>query len=73
MVDDLIGKQEVVIKNLGETLKTIKGVAGASIMGMAASVSSWTSMASSKLTNWLTLGFFLEVYWPPPVRKFAVP
>jgi len=33
MVDDLIGKQEVVIKNLGEGLKTVKGVAGATIMG----------------------------------------
>jgi two-component system chemotaxis sensor kinase CheA len=33
MVDDLIGKQEVVIKNLGERLKAVKGVAGATIMG----------------------------------------
>jgi len=33
MVDDLIGKQEVVIKNLGEKFKDIKGVAGATIMG----------------------------------------
>ena len=33
MVDDLIGKQEVVIKNLGQGLKTVKGVAGATIMG----------------------------------------
>lgn len=33
MVDDLIGKQEVVIKNLGERLKEVKGVAGATIMG----------------------------------------
>jgi two-component system chemotaxis sensor kinase CheA len=33
MVDDLLGKQEVVIKNLGETLKETKGVAGATIMG----------------------------------------
>jgi two-component system chemotaxis sensor kinase CheA len=33
MVDDLVGKQEVVIKNLGEKLKTVKGVAGATIMG----------------------------------------
>lgn len=33
MVDDLIGKQEVVIKNLGERLKDVKGVAGATIMG----------------------------------------
>lgn len=33
MVDDLIGKQEVVIKNLGERLKDVGGVAGATIMG----------------------------------------
>ena len=33
LVDDLIGKQEVVIKNLGEKLKNTKGVAGATIMG----------------------------------------
>jgi two-component system chemotaxis sensor kinase CheA len=33
MVDDLLGKQEVVIKNLGEKLKTVRGVAGATIMG----------------------------------------
>jgi len=33
MVDDLLGKQEVVIKNLGEQLKAVKGVAGATIMG----------------------------------------
>ncbi len=33
MVDDLVGKQEVVIKNLGERLKDVKGVAGATIMG----------------------------------------
>lgn len=33
MVDDLVGKQEVVIKNLGEKLKGLKGVAGATIMG----------------------------------------
>jgi two-component system chemotaxis sensor kinase CheA len=33
MVDDLLGKQEVVIKNLGEKLKTVEGVAGATIMG----------------------------------------
>jgi two-component system chemotaxis sensor kinase CheA len=33
MVDDLVGKQEVVIKNLGEKLKNVKGVAGATIMG----------------------------------------
>jgi len=33
MVDDLLGKQEVVIKNMGEKLKDVKGVAGATIMG----------------------------------------
>lgn len=33
MVDELIGKQEVVIKSLGETLKDIPGVAGGSILG----------------------------------------
>jgi two-component system chemotaxis sensor kinase CheA len=33
MVDDLLGKQEVVIKNLGEKLKNVEGVAGATIMG----------------------------------------
>ncbi len=33
VVDDLIGKQEVVIKNVGERLKSVKGVAGATIMG----------------------------------------
>ncbi|MCX5906137.1 MAG: chemotaxis protein CheA [Deltaproteobacteria bacterium] len=33
LVDDLIGKQEVVIKNLGEKFQTLKGVAGATIMG----------------------------------------
>jgi two-component system, chemotaxis family, sensor kinase CheA len=33
MVDDLIGKQEVVIKSLGENLKSVKGVAGATILG----------------------------------------
>jgi two-component system chemotaxis sensor kinase CheA len=33
MVDDLVGKQEVVIKNLGEKLKEVRGVAGATIMG----------------------------------------
>jgi two-component system chemotaxis sensor kinase CheA len=33
MVDDLIGKQEVVIKGLGEYLKTIQGVAGGAILG----------------------------------------
>jgi two-component system chemotaxis sensor kinase CheA len=33
MVDELVGKQEVVIKSLGETLKNIPGVAGCAIMG----------------------------------------
>jgi two-component system, chemotaxis family, sensor kinase CheA len=32
-VDDLIGKQEVVIKSLGESLKNISGIAGAAILG----------------------------------------
>ena len=33
MVDKLIGKQEVVIKSLGESLKDIAGVAGGAILG----------------------------------------
>lgn len=33
LVDDLIGKQEVVIKSLGESLKNISGVAGGAILG----------------------------------------
>jgi two-component system chemotaxis sensor kinase CheA len=33
MVDDFIGKQEVVIRSLGETLKNIPGVAGGAILG----------------------------------------
>ena len=33
MVDDLIGKQEVVIKSLGESLKDIPGIAGGAILG----------------------------------------
>jgi two-component system chemotaxis sensor kinase CheA len=33
MVDDLLGKQEVVIKNLGEQLKNVEAVAGATILG----------------------------------------
>ncbi len=33
LVDDLIGKQEVVIKSLGETLKQVPGVAGCAILG----------------------------------------
>ncbi len=33
MVDELIGKQEVVIKTLGETMSNIAGVAGGAILG----------------------------------------
>ncbi len=33
IIDDLLGKQEVVIKNMGERLKDVKGIAGATIMG----------------------------------------
>jgi two-component system, chemotaxis family, sensor kinase CheA len=33
MIDDLVGKQEVVIKNLGEKLETVKGLSGAIILG----------------------------------------
>jgi two-component system, chemotaxis family, sensor kinase CheA len=33
LVDDLLGKQEVVIKSLGETFKNIKGIAGCAILG----------------------------------------
>jgi two-component system chemotaxis sensor kinase CheA len=33
LVDGLLGKQEVVIKSLGETLKHIKGIAGCAILG----------------------------------------
>jgi len=33
LVDDLLGKQEVVIKSLGEVLKNIKGIAGCAILG----------------------------------------
>lgn len=33
MVDEFIGKQEVVIKNLGEGMKNIPGVAGGAILG----------------------------------------
>jgi two-component system chemotaxis sensor kinase CheA len=33
MVDELIGKQEVVIKSLGETFKNIPGIAGGAILG----------------------------------------
>jgi len=33
LVDDLVGKQEVVIKSLGETFKGIRALAGAAILG----------------------------------------
>jgi two-component system chemotaxis sensor kinase CheA len=33
MVDELIGKQEVVIKSLGEGMRNIAGVAGGAILG----------------------------------------
>ncbi|MGE5644268.1 MAG: chemotaxis protein CheA [Acidobacteriota bacterium] len=33
MVDEVIGKQEVVLKSLGETLKNIPGVSGGAILG----------------------------------------
>ncbi len=33
LVDELIGKQEVVIKNLGDTFKHVSGVSGGSILG----------------------------------------
>jgi two-component system chemotaxis sensor kinase CheA len=33
MVDDVLGKQEVVIKSLGESLRNIAGVAGGAILG----------------------------------------
>lgn len=33
LVDDVLGKQEVVIKSLGETLQRINGVAGGAILG----------------------------------------
>ncbi|MEI9976449.1 MAG: chemotaxis protein CheA [Ignavibacteriota bacterium] len=33
LVDDLIGKQEVVIKSLGETFSSVTGIAGGAIMG----------------------------------------
>ncbi len=33
MVDEVIGKQEVVIKSLGETMKHVAGVAGGAILG----------------------------------------
>ncbi len=33
LVDDLVGKQEVVIKSLGETFKSVTGIAGGAILG----------------------------------------
>src|SRR5258708_2944438 len=33
LVDELIGKQEVVIKNLGESFKEVTGIAGGCILG----------------------------------------
>jgi two-component system chemotaxis sensor kinase CheA len=33
LVDDLVGKQEVVIKSLGETFKDTSGLAGCAILG----------------------------------------
>ena len=33
LVDELIGKQEVVIKSLGEVFRNVSGVAGGAIMG----------------------------------------
>jgi two-component system chemotaxis sensor kinase CheA len=33
LVDELVGKQEVVIKSLGERLKNIDGIAGGAILG----------------------------------------
>jgi len=32
-VDELVGKQEIVIKSLGEQLKSVKGMAGGAILG----------------------------------------
>ncbi|HEY7392075.1 MAG TPA: chemotaxis protein CheA [Bryobacteraceae bacterium] len=33
LVDEVVGKQEVVIKNLGETFQGVKGIAGGAILG----------------------------------------
>jgi two-component system, chemotaxis family, sensor kinase CheA len=33
LLDELLGKEEVVIKNIGESLKDVKGIAGGAIMG----------------------------------------
>ena len=35
LVDELVGKQEIVIKSLGEQLKTVKGMAGGAILADA--------------------------------------
>ena len=33
MVDELLGRQEVVIKSLGDSFATLRGVAGSAILG----------------------------------------
>ena len=33
LLDELLGKEEVVIKSMGEYMKNIKGIAGGAIMG----------------------------------------
>ncbi|MDY6842557.1 MAG: chemotaxis protein CheA [Thermodesulfobacteriota bacterium] len=33
LLDELLGKEDIVIKNLGESIKNIKGIAGGAIMG----------------------------------------
>jgi two-component system chemotaxis sensor kinase CheA len=33
LLDELLGKEEVVIKSLGESLKKVRGIAGGAIMG----------------------------------------
>jgi len=33
LVDDLLGKQEVVIKSLGETFKGVSGLSGCAVLG----------------------------------------
>jgi two-component system chemotaxis sensor kinase CheA len=33
LLDEILGKEEVVIKSLGESLKETKGIAGGAIMG----------------------------------------
>ena len=45
MADELVGKQEVVIKNLGEVFKTDPMVSGGAILGMGVSaLDSWTRL-----------------------------